>query len=136
VKEPERDYSHRSLLGKLGVKPEYHVAAIGKIADDFLLELNTHLAKGASRALRGVYDIIFLQVNAPRDLERVPVAASHLNPAGGLWIFHPKGRGANPTDSQVRAIGLASGLVDNKISAYSETHTATRYVIPVAKRRR
>ncbi len=38
-------------------------------------------------------------------------------------------------DAEVRAVYLACGLVDNKISAYGETHTATRCVIPLAKRR-
>jgi hypothetical protein len=49
-------------------------------------------------------------------------------------VIHPKGRGASPSDGEVRSAGIAAGLVDNKISAYSDTHTATRYVIPVAKR--
>ena len=29
---------------------------------------------------------------------------------------------------------IAAGLVDNKISAYTDSHTATRFVIPVARR--
>ncbi len=61
-------------------------------------------------------------------LEKIARAAEHLEPAGVLWIIHPKGKGASPHDSEVRSAGLAAGLVDNKISAYDETHTATRYV--------
>jgi hypothetical protein len=78
--------------------------------------------------------MIFVRVDAPRDLARFRQAASHLKPAGALWVFHPKGRGASPTDAQVRAAGISAGLVDNKISAYTDTHTATRFVIPRARR--
>ncbi|MBV8067185.1 MAG: DUF3052 family protein, partial [Candidatus Eremiobacteraeota bacterium] len=65
---------------------------------------------------------------------RLANAAEHLEPNGALWVFHPKGKGASPTDADVRQAGLAAGLVDNKISAYTDSHTATRFVIPVAKR--
>jgi hypothetical protein len=75
-----------------------------------------------------------VRVNAPRDLARIKRAAAYLNPNGSLWIFHPKGRGASPTDAQVRSAGIAAGLVDNKISAYTDSHTATRFVIPLAHR--
>jgi hypothetical protein len=130
----ERDYSGRSLFEKLGVVAEAHVALVGRHEETFATALNTRLAKAASLALRTRYDIIFVRVDTPRDLIRIPVAATHLKPTGALWIFHPKGRGANPTDADVRATGIAAGLVDNKISAYSDSHTATRFVIPVARR--
>ena len=131
---PERDYSHRPLFDKLGVKPESHVAVIGKHDDEFLLGLASSLSLGASTQLRAKYDIIFLRVDMRRDLARIPVAALHLQSNGRLWIFHPKGKGASPSDAEVRAAGLRAGLVDNKISAYTASHAATQYVIPVALR--
>jgi hypothetical protein len=134
VKAPERDYSHRSLFDKLGVKPESHVAVIGKHDEEFLLELASSLSLGASTQLRAKYDIIFLRVDMRRDLARIPVAALHLKSNGRLWIFHPKGKGASPSDAEVRAAGLGAGLVDNKISGYTESHAATQYVIPVEQR--
>ncbi len=126
----ERDYSHRSLFEKLGVASDAHVALVGRHEETFTMALNARLAKGASAALRTHYDLIFLRIDAPRDLARVARAAKYLKPAGALWIFHPKGRGAAPSDAEVRSTGLAAGLVDNKISAYSDSHTATRFVIP------
>jgi predicted O-methyltransferase YrrM len=130
----ERDYSHRSLYDKLGVTAEKHVAVYGIPKDAFLLELNARLANAASQSLRTKYDLIFVQIDAPRDLARLARAAKHLRPNGALWAFHPKGRGASPSDAQVRETGLAAGLVDNKISAYNATHTATRFVIPLRRR--
>ena len=130
----ERDYSGRSLFEKLGVVAEAHVALIGRHELEFTTALNSRLAKAASVALRTRYDLIFLRVDSPRDLVRVARAAEHLKPDGALWVFHPKGRGASPTDGEVRSSGLAAGLVDNKISGYNDSHTATRFVIPIALR--
>lgn len=132
--KPERDYSGRSLFQKLGVVSGAHVAIVGPHDPEFLAGLNADLAKAASQALRTQYDLIFVRVDTPRDLSRIAHAAAHLKTNGALWVFHPKGRGASPSDGEVRAAGLAAGLVDNKISAYSDTHSATRYVIPVGRR--
>jgi hypothetical protein len=132
----ERDYSHRSLFDKLGVRAEHRIALVGVHDEGFVRELDVRLAKGASPRLRAHYDIIFLRIDRAEDLMSIAVAATHLEMNGALWIFHPKGRDASPKDGEVREAGIAAGLVDNKISAYSETHTATRYVIPVAKRAR
>jgi hypothetical protein len=130
----ERDYSARSLFEKLGVVSDAHVALVGRHEETFAIALNARLAKGASLALRTNYDLIFVRIDAPRDLSRVARAAAYLKPSGALWVFHPKGRGATPSDAEVRSTGIAAGLVDNKISAYSESHTATRFVIPLARR--
>jgi hypothetical protein len=130
----ERDYSGRTLFEKLGVVAGAHVALVGRHEASFASRLNACLAKGASQSLRTRYDLIFLRVDAARDLARIPRAAVHLKSNGALWVFHPKGRGASPTDAEVRATGIAAGLVDNKISAYSDSHTATRFVIPIALR--
>lgn len=133
-KRVERDYSGRSLFEKLGVFAQAHVALAGSHDEEFLAALNSRLAKAASQRLRTQYDLVFFRVNAPRDLARFAGVASYLKPNGAVWVFHPKGRGASPSDAEVRAAGLAAGLVDNKISAYTDSHTATRFVIPVARR--
>jgi hypothetical protein len=130
----ERDYSERSLFEKLGVVAGAHVAIVGRHEESFTINLNARLAKAASQSLRTSYDIIFLRIDAPRDLARIPRAAAHLKSDGALWVFHPKGGKASPTDAEVRATGIAAGLVDNKISAYSDSHTATRFVVPLALR--
>jgi hypothetical protein len=130
----ERDYSHRSLFDKLGVRAESRVALVGEHDEDFVTELNVRLAKAAITHPRGTYDLVFLRIDLPAHLARFAASAKYLKPNGALWLIHPKGRGASPTDAEVRAWGLDAGLVDNKISAYSGTHTATRYVIPVSKR--
>ena len=130
----ERNYAHRSLIEKLGVKPEHRVC-LRAITDERFVDLvEAHVHSSPSRSARGRYDVIIFEVNAPKDLENIERLAEHLVPTGALWVLHPKGKGASPHDSAVRAAGLAAGLVDNKICAYNETHTATRYVVPRARR--
>jgi hypothetical protein len=129
----DRDYSHRSLVQKLGVRSEHRVY-VRSVDAEFRRDLTTELESPIAQSLRGEFDLIFLHVDTLRDLDAIIKLASHLRSNGALWIFHPKGRGAAPTDADVRAAGLSAGLVDNKICAYTQTHTATRYVIPVAKR--
>jgi hypothetical protein len=130
----ERDYSGRTLFEKLGVFANAHVALVGRHDDAFAISLNERLAKAASQTLRTRYDLIFMRVDSPRDLLRLARAAAHLKPNGALWVFHPKGRAASPTDAEVRAAGIAAGLVDNKSCAYNDSHTATRFVIPLKNR--
>lgn len=134
MKRPERDYSGRSLFEKLGILAGHHIALVGAHDEDFVIALNERLAKAASQTLRTEYDIVFLRIDSPRDLTRIAAIRAHLRSNGALWIFHPKGRGASPADGEVRAAGIAAGLVDNKITAYTDSHTATRYVIPLASR--
>ncbi|MBV8491446.1 MAG: DUF3052 family protein [Candidatus Eremiobacteraeota bacterium] len=134
MKTAERDYSHRTLFEKLGVRPDAHVAIVGGHDQWFVDELDANLAKAASRTLRTKYDFIFAFVDDRRALAKLPSGVEHLKPAGVLWIFHPKGRGASPNEHEVRAAALAAGLVDNKVCSYSDSHTATRYVIPVNRR--
>ena len=63
-----------------------------------------------------------------------------LAPAGSLWVVFPKKpfleRCAFPVGwADVQRAGLASGLVDNKIAAFSKRLTSIRFVIPVARRK-
>ena len=45
-----------------------------------------------------------------------------------VWVVHPKGPGARPSDADVRLELRARGYVDNKTTAVSDALTATRYV--------
>jgi hypothetical protein len=134
VAQPERSYAHRSLFDKLGLRSHHRVAVRRVDNAAFLKQLTAYLEKPPAQTLRGTYDIIFLQVERAADLTAIAPAGKHLAANGALWIFHPKGKSAAVSDAAVRAAGLAAGLVDNKISAYTDTLTATRYVIPVARR--
>jgi len=69
-----------------------------------------------------------------RDLDR------RLTPSGSLWVVFPKkpfqSELAFPFSwSDVQRAGLACGLVDNKIAAFSPRLTSIRFVVPLADRK-
>ncbi len=53
--------------------------------------------------------------------------------AAALWVVYPKGM-KHITENDVLAAGRKCGLKDVKVVAFSVTHTALKFVIPVAKR--
>lgn len=73
------------------------------------------------RGARGTGDVVVLFVGSRAALERgFPVARRVLTPGGRLWIAWPKkasGVATDLTEGDVRAHGLARGIVDYKVCA-------------------
>jgi hypothetical protein len=131
---PERDYSHRSLLDKLGVKPGQHVAVLGVADAGFLQELATRVGEFSNgRPLAGS-NLIFFDAENMKDLARLKPLAAAIRKDGAIWVVYPRGQTSTIREMDVIAAGKAVGLVDNKVCRFSDTHTALRFVIPLAKR--
>jgi hypothetical protein len=79
-------------------------------------------------------DAIFVGVQRASDLDRLARLAPRLKPNGALWLIRAKGKGAAVSESASMAAGRRAGLVDVKVVSFSDTHSAEKYVIPVAKR--
>ena len=67
--------------------------------------------------------------------------AAGLEPTGSLWLVFPKKAFAGELAFpylwlDVQRAGLSSGLVDNKVAAFSPRLTALRFVVPLARRGR
>jgi hypothetical protein len=125
--------SERPLLDKLGLRPEMRVSLLRFSAEPgFAQEL---LERGAdvSNGVRRGSNLIFLRVGARADLGRLASLEPWIERNGAVWIVYPKGR-TDLKETDVIAAGLAAGLVDNKVVRFSDTHTALRFVIPVARR--
>jgi alkylation response protein AidB-like acyl-CoA dehydrogenase len=77
--------------------------------------------------------------NERAELERrLPALIKALDQAGGLWIAWPKRASGLPTDlgdGVVRELGLAAGLVDNKVCAIDATWSGLRFVYRLRDRR-
>jgi hypothetical protein len=61
---------------------------------------------------------------------RLPRLAGGLRPGHALWIAWPKrasGVATDLSDHAVRELGLAAGLVDNKVCAIDQTWSALRF---------
>jgi len=106
-----------SLLHKLGVKAGMKVRLVGPLGDEFRQELSEC---GAALA-RSKAELVFLAVQQKDDLVELAYLAD-----GPVWVIYPKGVQA-VRENDVRTAGLAAGLVDIKVCAFSATHTALKF---------
>ena len=132
-REPERDYSHRSLLDKLGVKPRQRICVIGVEDASFLNDLAGRVPEFVRGKPPSGADMILLGAENLKALTPVKSLARAIQKAGAIWIVYPKGQ-SYIRESDVRAAGISAGLTDNKVCRFSDTHTALRFVIPLARR--
>jgi hypothetical protein len=120
------------LVDKLGIKPGARLGLISAPADfeRALGELPAGVA--IRRRATGSLDVIVAFCVQRAELEqRLPRLRAALTPAGGLWIAWPKRTSGVPTDLSdgvVREVGLAAGLVDNKVCAIDPTWSGLRFV--------
>jgi hypothetical protein len=126
--------STRPLLDKLGVSPGARVAVLGVTDTDFLALLADRTAEVAFGPPEPDTDLVFLAADSTDELAPLEALRGRIRPAGAIWVVSRKGRAATLRDVEVIAAALASGLVDNKVVSFSETHTALRLVIPRALR--
>ncbi|MCB8932403.1 MAG: hypothetical protein M9921_04385 [Fimbriimonadaceae bacterium] len=134
-------YSGTPLPKKLGIKagsrvalhnpPPTFPADLTPLPDG--VDLAETLTEGAEK-----FDILLLFVPSLTALEGVlDLAVAALATTGGLWIAWPKKASGIPTDLSdglVREVGLATGLVDNKVCAIDATWSALRFVVRLKNR--
>jgi len=131
---PDDTPSAKPRLDKLGVKPGGRVVVLGVEDKTFLRELKQRGAHIADRPRRDS-DFIFLAAAMKADLKRLKSLQKFLKPNGALWVVWPKGQ-PQLKENDIIAAGIAAGLIDNKVVSFSETHSALRLVIPLAKRQK
>jgi hypothetical protein len=134
-------YSGTPLPQKLGIKagsriailgaPEGFGATLGALPDGVVPDTTLRRVAGSS-------DVLLFFVTRRAELEkRFAALQKALDPAGGLWIAWPKrtsGVATDLTEDVIRSIGLAAGLVDNKVCAVDETWSGLRFVVRLADR--
>jgi hypothetical protein len=133
LRAPERDYSHRQLIDKLGVKPGQKIAVLGVESAEFLTELAARVPEYSRGERRNGVDLIFFSAEAAADLAQLSSLACTIQKNGAIWVVYPKGQ-KHIREIDVITAGKSAGLTDNKVCSFSVTHTALRFCIPVAKR--
>lgn len=126
--------STRPLLDKLGVKANSRVALINIEDAEFrrLLAGRTQdITEG--EPLPGS-NLVFLGVDDGPELLQLPALRQRIVSNGGIWVVFRKGRLGTIRDIEVMEAGKSSGLIDNKVVAFSASHTSIRLVIPLALR--
>ena len=129
----ERDYSHRSLLDKLGVKPGQRICVLGVDDAAFHKDVVSVVPDAAFGKLPKDCDLIFLGADNLKTLARIESLEDSIQRNGAIWVVYPKGQ-QHIREADVMAAGKSAGLTDNKICKFSETHTALRFVIPFTRR--
>ena len=125
-------YSSTPLAKKLGIKPGHRVAlmAAPDHAEEILAPLPAEVA--VRRRAQGSFDVMVYFCRREKDLAaRFSKLAARLVKNGGLWVGWPKKTSGLATDLSfevVQRVGLAAGLVDNKVCAIDETWSGLRFV--------
>jgi hypothetical protein len=131
-------YSGTPLPKKLGIKSGHTVVLLGA-PDGFEATLDLPADVRVLRQLRlAPVDVIVFFVDRLSELERrFGDVVARMHPAGGFWVAWPKKAARKATDiteDVVRRIGLAGGLVDNKVCAIDDVWSGLRLVIRVENR--
>jgi hypothetical protein len=125
--------TNASRLTKLGIKPGMRILVLGEVDAAFVEELRAAGATILRRASNAAADVIFFAVDRKESLDELRALASKIVPSGAVWTLRQKGQ-RTVTEADTMAAGKRAGLVDVKVVSFSETLTAEKFVIPVAKR--
>src|SRR5262249_1787219 len=123
----------KSLLDKLGIQPDSQVALVGVRDEGFrqqLRERTRHVVTGPPRT---ELDSMLLQVAVKDDLKKLERLQSFLKQDGSIWVIWLKGQ-QELKETDIIAAAKDAGLVDVKVVKFSETHSALKLVIPLARR--
>jgi hypothetical protein len=129
----ERIRNPPSRLDKLGVKAESTVAIVGKLEAPFVDEVTARAARVERKMPARPVNLLFYAAETRGDLERLEQLQKMIVPDGAIWVVRRKGS-TTITETDVLRLGKAFGLVDTKVVAFSDTHTAAKLVIPVSRR--
>lgn len=133
------DYSKRSLIKKLGIKPAQVVAFInhpkgyektlGPLPSEVIIALIEE----------GEFDFIQIFSKEQEELQTIfPILKHHLKDTGILWVSWPKGGSkikTNLNENIIRGIGLQNGLVDVKVISVDETWSGLKFVYRLKERK-
>jgi hypothetical protein len=123
----------KSPFEKVGVKEGQIVSAVGITDAGFLKQVKERSGQLATGKPLKESDVLFFGAEKSSELEKIKKLATFLKKDGAFWIVYPKGQKVI-TEGDVLAAGRKAGLKDIKVVGFSETHTALKFVLPLAKR--
>jgi hypothetical protein len=132
-------YAAKDLLDKLGVKPGDAVLVAGTPDAELVARARKKAGRPAARVGELAEVVLYWPRSASEVTARLRALRKRIVEAGGIWVISAKRgqeRASRPyLGNEVIALGLAAGLVDNKICSISESDTAMRFVIRRSDRR-
>ena len=130
----DKDYSHRSAVEKLGVKPDQRVEVSGDVGAGLRGDVKEALGRGLVRG--GTLDGAVVMVESLDEAKEVLVRyRARLRDSGYLWLITRK-RGHDSYLNQVALVPHAKrvGLIDNKTCSIDAERSGIRFVVPRALR--
>jgi hypothetical protein len=133
--QEERDYSHRTAIQKLGVKPEQRIEVTGDVGSGLRRDVKQAVGRGLVRSgeLDGAIVLVESEEEAKEALVRY---RARLRDTGYLWVITRK-RGHESYLNQMALVPHAKrlGLIDNKTCSIDENRSGIRFVVPRALRK-
>ncbi|MBA3261097.1 MAG: DUF3052 family protein [Thermoleophilaceae bacterium] len=131
----ERDYSHRTAVQKLGVKPAQRVEITGDVGSGLRRDVKEAVGRGLVRDgdLDGAIVLVESEDEAKEALVRY---RARLRETGYLWVITRK-RGHDSYLNQMLLVPHAKklGLIDNKTCSIDDARSGIRFVVPRALRK-
>jgi Protein of unknown function (DUF3052) len=131
----ERDYSHRTAVQKLGIKPEQRVEVTGDVGSGLRRDVKQAVGRGLVKSgeLDGAIILVESEDEAKEALVRY---RARLRDTGYLWVITRK-RGHESYLNQMALVPHAKrlGLIDNKTCSIDDDRSGIRFVVPRALRK-
>lgn len=130
AKWAEKILSPPGRLDKLGIKPETTLCLEGGPFElAFTRETEGNPSTGIDEA-----DLIFVAAPSKDVLSNVAAISKRMRRDASFWIIYPKGK-TEIRENDVLQAGRAAGLKDVKVMRFSQTETASKFVVPLNARR-
>jgi hypothetical protein len=128
------DYSHRTTVQKLGVKPDDRIEVAGDVGAGLRRDVKEAAGRGLVRS--GELDSAIVMVESAEEAERtIDEYRPRLRDTGCIWILTRK-RGHDGYVNQMQLVPHAKkrGLIDNKTCSIDDERSGIRFVVPRALR--
>jgi hypothetical protein len=135
----DKDYSHRAVVDKLGIRPGHVVRVVGKGDRALLAQARERAGRPLQRGAQPGQPPADVVLYWPATLDEMTPTLAALRAGlvsnGGIWVITAKRdqRGAAGlgyvNQADLIPLGLAAGLVDNKTCSVSERESGMRFVI-------
>ena len=132
----DTDYSHRTAVQKLGVKPDDRLEVAGDVGAGLRRDLKEAIGRGLVRS--GELDGAVVMVESLEEGGRTLAEyRPRLRDTGYLWILTRK-RGHERYVNQMLLVPGAKerGLIDNKTCSIDDERSGIRFVVPRALRKK
>jgi hypothetical protein len=130
----ERDYSHRTAVQKLAVKPDERIEVSGDIGSTLRRDIKDAIGRGFIKS--GEIDGAIALVESEKEaLELLARLRPRLRDTGYIWLLTWKrGRPGYVDQMKLVPCGKQLKLIDNKTCSIDDERSAIRFVVPRALR--